>query len=633
MTRPIDAPDWVKPIVFLAGAIALVFTALEVSGLVFCSMTGAARPQDVTPLTFYQYWYWYRHVAAWQNYLYTAAGVGVAALLMPIAVVLAPGRRQALHGEAKWAKRSEMAANKLMGDAGIIIGKIGNKFLMFNGTSQGKNVIVAAAPGSGKTQGLMIPNCLNWPGSLVGLDIKGECYERTAGFREAMGQAVYRLNFLSREFRTHQYNPFAYVSTDKNFRVADIEKIAHYLVPNPPPPADPFWATGARDMFRAIVLYLMDTEQPCTLGTVLDTVETPEELQKFAKRIVKQAGEGKLTLDAQSVRDFAAIANRPEKTHGGVKDNLTAALAPLKNPLVRFATSANTFDLRQLRSKRMSIFMTVARPDLAPLKPIINLFFQQLVDLNSMVEFGKDPSHICEVLLAMDEFAQLGRLDAIFEGVTFFRSFGLRLLALLQSPSQNRTNYSIEGAKTFEQAFDCSVFYTPAARDIETAKLVSELLGNQTVKGKSESKKKGFDTKNDSTSTSDQKRPLMLPQEVLRMPFTKQIIFISGMAPMYASKVRAWRDPVLMKRVGPAPIPPVMEIQAENVAAPVFDISYADEAPITREIDATDMPQIADLGLADFSCDFEAIDVPEGKLSDDEIAELRDRFLEAVALG
>ena len=155
---------------------------------------------------------------------------------MPVAVVMVPGSRQKLHGEARWARRGQIRAAGLMGTDGIVVGKLGGRFLMFNGNEQGKNVLVAAAPGSGKTQGLMIPNCLNWPGSLVALDIKGECYERTAGFRASMGQAVYKLDFLSREYRTHQFNPLAYVSEDKNFRVGDIEKIAHYLLPNPPGP-------------------------------------------------------------------------------------------------------------------------------------------------------------------------------------------------------------------------------------------------------------------------------------------------------------------------------------------------------------------------------------------------------------
>ena len=633
MTRPTSAANWLKPFLLLGALVALFGLALQVSGLVFVALTHAIPPQDVTPYTIYQYWYWYGTHATWQPYLYGAAAAGAAALVAPFAVVFAPARARKLHGDARWAKRSEVRAIGLFGSAGIIVGKLGNKFLMFDGTEQGKNVMVAASPGSGKTQGLMIPNCLNWPGSLIALDIKGECYTRTAGYRLAMGQKVYQLNLLSRDYRTHQYDPFAYVSADKNFRVADIEKIAHYLSPNPPPPADPFWAVGARDMFRAIALYLLDTGQRCTLGTILDVVETPEELQHFARRTVKDAQERKVVLDAQNVRDLAKIAQRPEKTHGGVKDQLTAALAPLKNPLVRHATSANTFDLRQLRSRRMSVYVTVARPDLTPLRPIINLFFQHLVDLTSMVEFGADPTHQHEVLLAMDEFAQVGRLDAVFEGVTFFRSFGIRLLAILQSPSQNRTNYSVEGAKTFEQSFDCSIFYTPAARDIETAELVSRLLGYQTVKGKSESKRRGFDTKNDSTSISDQKRALLLPQEVLRMPLTKQIVLVSGMAPIYSNKVRAWKEAVLRDRVGEMPMPPKMSIPESKEL--VVDISDAVELVerverVERPIDVVDMPDLDQLQLADFSADFSSIDLPEGTMTEAQIAQLRDRFLDAL---
>ena len=440
-----------------------------------------------------------------------------------------------------------------------------------------------------------------------------------------MGQAVYKLDFLSREYRTHQFNPFAYVSEDRNFRVGDIEKIAHYLLPNPSGPGgDPFWATSARDMFRAIALYLLETTGRCTLGAILDIADTPEELQRFARRIVGEAAAGTLTVDAQTVRDFSTIANRPEKTHGGVKDNLTGALAPLKNPLVRFATDGNTFDLRALRSERMSVYMTVKRPDLPPLRPIINLFFQQLVDLSSMAEYGKDERHRHEVLLGMDEFAQLGRLDAIFEGVTFFRSFGLRLLAILQSPSQLRTIYSIEGAKTFEQSFDCSVFYTPSPRDIETAELISRLLGNNTVKGRSESKRKGFETKYDSTSISEQKRALMLPQEVMRMPGRRQIVVISGIAPIFASKVRAWEEPKLVTRIGAAPVPPLVQIAAMSKEANASALARAESA---RSIEAADVDALPSMELEDFAVDFSGLEVPKGELSAAEIERLATAFI------
>lgn len=244
------------------------------------------------------------------------------------------------------------------------------------------------------------------------------------------------------------------------------------------------------------------------------------------------------------------------------------------------------------------------------------------------VEYGKDPGHKYEILLALDEFAQMGRLEAVFEGVTFFRSFGIRLMALLQSPSQNRTTYSVEGAKTFEQAFDCSVFFTPAARDLETADLISRLLGDQTVRASSESKRKGFDTKQDSTSTSDQKRELWKPQEVRRMPLRKQIVIISGLYPIYCDKIKTWKEPTLAWRIGETPLPPKMDIEA--IASKPIEIQHIVEI-VTRPIEAADMADLGDLTLDDFSCDFSSIEVPARQMSEDEVAKLRDRFLDTLA--
>jgi len=622
MPQPLNANHWAKPALLGVGLIILALALMQLAGLFFAAFTNAAKPSDVTPLTIYQYWFWYGH-SQWRNYLITASGLSIAAFVALLAVLLKPSARK-LHGEARWARGSEIKRVGLLAHEGIIIGKRRGKFLLFNGVEQGKNVIVSASPGSGKTQGLMIPNCLNWPGSLVGLDMKGECYQRTAGFRRAMGQEVYQLNFLARDYRTHQYDPFAYVSEDKHFRVADIEKIARYLCPDPSH-SDPFWATGAREMFRAIALYLFESGQRCTLGGILDVLEMPEGIQKFAKRMVKEAQEGKVALDPATVRDFATIANRAENTHSGIKDQLTNALAPLKNPIVRFATNANTFDLRELRNKPMSVYLTVARPDLAALRPIINLFFQHLVDLNSHQEYGKNPAHKNEVLLAMDEFAQVGRLEAIFSGITYFRSYGFRILAIVQSVSQLRETYSVESAKTFLESFDCSVFFTPAARDNQTPKELSELLGKDTVKSKSESKRKGFDTNHDSETHSQQGRALMLPQEISRMALSKQIVLISGQHPILCNKIVAWKEQTFLNRTGPPPIAPKMEAIETSIELPM-----PIEEVGTRAAEVSDMDKLEELSLADFSYDFSAIDPPTGKMSESEIANLRDVFLDTL---
>lgn len=624
MTPSTSANTWTKAVLLTFLFIALALALLQLAGILFGSLTRVMEPADVRPYTIYQYWYWYGDSAPWRDYLLTSIGLSFAALLVPLALVFKPVARK-LHGDAKWANGADIRRAGLLGDEGIIIGKRRGRFLLFNGAQQGKNVLVSASPGSGKTQGLMIPNCLNWPGSLVALDMKGECHDRTAGFRHAMGHEVYQLNFLARDCHTHQYNPFAYVSEDPHFRVSDIEKIARYLCPDPAH-GDIFWATGAREMFRAIALLLFDTGQPCTLGTILDTVEIPEGLQKYARRMVQKGLAGEIRLEPMTIRDLATIGNRAENTHSGVKDQLTNALAPLKNPIVRFATDTNTFDLRELRIRPMAVYLTIARPDLASLRPIINLFFQHLVDLNSIQEFGQNPAHKHEVLLAMDEFAQIGRLESIFHGITYFRSYGFRMLAIVQSVSQVRETYSLESAKTFFESFDCSVFFTPAARDSQTPRELSDLLGTQTVKTTSQSKRKTLTNDNDSETHSQQGRALLMPQEISRMPLTDQIILISGQPPILCKKIAAWKEKSLMSRTGVAPIPPRMV-----TTAPPAALYETTDVAGERAVEPADMDFLDTLSLEDFSCDFSGIEAPKGKMSDVDIESLRDVFLDTLA--
>jgi type IV secretion system protein VirD4 len=463
------------------------------------------------------------------------------------------GAENKLHGEARWARAREIRGAGLLGMAGIVLGKKQGRTLFFDGQGRGKNVLIAAPPGSGKTAGIMLPNCLSWPQSLVALDIKGECCALTAAYRESLGQKVVRLNFSARDGRTDQYNPFAYVSEDPDLRVGDIEKIARYLCPDPAR-GDAFWAMSAREMFRALALYLFDAGKPVTLGAIRDLLETEEGLRRFAKEVLRdRKAEGEKVITARVARDFAIMANRSDATHSGIVDQLMTALAPFANPLLRRATAENSFDLRDLRKDPVSIYLIVARPDLPALRPLLNLFVQQLVDLNTLVEFGKDPEHKSEVLLAMDEFAQVGRLDAIFEGITYFRSFGLRLLAIVQSPAQLKEIYSFEAAEAFEQSFDCRVYFTPAASDIGTAETVSRLLGTNTVSGRSRSIRLGSSRSSSSVTQSEKGRPLLLPQEVLRLPLEKEIVLIGGVAPILADKIRVWKESVFAQRMDAAP--------------------------------------------------------------------------------
>jgi type IV secretion system protein VirD4 len=180
------------------------------------------------------------------------------ALLLP--------RRRALHGDARFASRRQLAAAGLLGDRGIVLGKVGRRCLMLAGQ---QGVALAAPPRAGKGTGIVIPNLLNWPGSVICVDIKRENWTLTAGFRAAHGQACFLFDPFSEDGRTARWNPFYYVSDDPLKRVNDLQRIAEMLYPDPPN-VDPFWTASARSLFLGIALYLFETHSASkTIGEVL----------------------------------------------------------------------------------------------------------------------------------------------------------------------------------------------------------------------------------------------------------------------------------------------------------------------------------------------------------------------------
>ncbi len=188
-----------------------------------------------------------------------AGCVGFGAPLLAGIALLAPvlrPARKALHGDARFASRADLARRGLLEahPDGIIIGRFGGRLLRLGGQ---QSVVLAAPTRSGKGVGIVVPNLLEYRGSVVVLDIKQENFALTSGWRARQGQAVYLFNPFAEDRRTHRWNPLRYVSADPAFRVSDLMAIAAILYPDG---ADEqkFWISQARNAFLALALYLFE---------------------------------------------------------------------------------------------------------------------------------------------------------------------------------------------------------------------------------------------------------------------------------------------------------------------------------------------------------------------------------------
>jgi type IV secretion system protein VirD4 len=582
MSRNANAPFWVRASIVVLLVVGIVPAWLYIAGRVFTLI--AFRGDDVVVRdlsTWIDYFVTYRNVPAVKAPLLLGAAAASVVCLSPF-ILLMTKRRRSLHGEARFATTGDMyRAGLLTNDGdGIILGRHGRSFLTA-GLKEHPHVMLAAPTGSGKGVGVVIPNLLNWDHSVIVLDIKRENWELTAGFRKAHGHDVFLFDPASPERKTHRWNPLFYISTDAAIRIDDIQKIGNILFPDVAG-ADPIWTASCRSLFLGLVLYLVESDdRPCTLGQVAREAYAGNDM-RFSS-IIEARREAGRPLSAACVSALVDYMNTAEATRTSIRKTFTSRFELFLNPIVDAATAGNDFDLRLLRKTRMSIYLGITPDNLSRMAPLLNLFFQQVVDLNTRELPEKNPELCRQCLLILDEFRALGKLPLLVEAIAFLRGYGLRLLPIFQSPSQVREVYGEDAARAFFQNHAVRISYTPA--DMDAAAEISKELGNVGMKASSVSRSRTLGSKGShSVSDSEQARALLLPQEVREIGEDEELVFARGCHPVRARKIRWYSDPVFRGRVQDPPHVPVAQ-QVHAVSAEAVRVTTA---PIVVPADVTE---------------------------------------------
>ncbi|MBY6141956.1 type IV secretory system conjugative DNA transfer family protein [Leisingera daeponensis] len=431
-----------------------------------------------------------------------------------------------------------------------------------------EHMMLYAPTRSGKGVGVVIPNLLNWPESAVILDIKKENWTLTAGFRKAGGQEVFMFDPLEPNGRTHRWNPLSAVRRGTDYQIDDLQRLADLFIPVQS--KDPFFDRAAQTAFVGVGGYLAETpELPFTLGEIYRQLTLTDQFVKtFKKRIEDRAASG-TPLSQQTVSTLNDFLSKSDATFESVKSTITANLGLFANPMLDRATSASDFDFADLRRKRMSIYVGITPNNLGRLAPLLNLFFQSCVDANMQELPEHNPELKHRVLLCMDEFAAVGELPSFKRGIGYFAGYGLKVLTILQTPAQLADIYGQEGAKSYMDNAGVTVVFTP--KNIDEAKKISERLGTHGMAARSESKSKYLaERKTTTISESEQKRDLMMPQELLELPDTEALVLIGGERPVRARKIRFYAEEVFLSRsrIKPPEVPVVPKREpGEDISA------------------------------------------------------------------
>ncbi|MBI5940491.1 MAG: type IV secretory system conjugative DNA transfer family protein [Caulobacterales bacterium] len=567
-----------------AALIALALVALLATaavGTALVALAGLGRLEADIDLTRAPAWFWYYredpNVRRWLRIAASAHGL----LLLVVGVAVVVGRRRPLHGAARWSTSDEQRAAGLRARLGILLGRAGGGLLISGGP---EHVMLYAPTRTGKGVGVVIPNLLAWPGSVVVLDIKRENFAATAGFRAAAGQTVLLFDPLARDGRTARFNPLGHVDRGDPVEVLDeLQRMAAMLFPGHDR-ADPFWAEAARIGFIGVGGYVAATaDHPFTLGEIFRQLTAGDARARLPRIVAARAREGR-PLPAPMVAALLDFTSASENTFASVRQSITTRMGLWLNPRVDAATAASDFDLRDLRKGRLSLYLGATPDNMLRVQPLYALLFQQLVDLNSraLPAPGDRP-----VLVLLDEFARLGPAPVLAHAFSFAAGYGLRLLPVIQSPSQLRALYGPDVAE--EILTNCGVEVVFAPKELKVAQDLSERLGYYTTPGHSRSRPTGLAPGRRSTSVSDQRRALMLPQELMQLPADVLLVLKAGLPPTRGRKIAYYRDREFRRRLRPTPvIPPAPS--PSIAAAPVLEEDPMDFDTIARAFAAEGLP-------------------------------------------
>jgi len=522
------------------------------------------------PWRIFEWWYAYE---AYAPKVFNTAGmiaasgglVGAASAVVGSVWRARQSRIVTTYGSARWASLREIVAAGLTRRTGIVLGRIGPQYLRHDGP---EHVMAFAPTRSGKGVGLVVPTLLTWPGSAVIHDIKGENWQLTAGWRARFSHC---LLFNPTDVRSAAYNPLLEVRRGTH-EVRDVQNVADILVdPEGALERRNHWEKTSHSLLVGAILHVLYAELDKTLRGVANFLSDPA--RPFERSLVTMMSTLHLGDRAHPVVASAAreVLNKSENERSGVLSTAMSFLGLYRDPTVAEVTSRCDWRIDDLvhGEHPVSLYLVVPASDISRTKPLIRLLLNQIGRrLTETVELKDGLPDRHRLLLMLDEFPALGRLDFFESALAFMAGYGLRAFLIAQSLNQIEKAYGPNNAILD----NCHVRVAFATNDERTAKRISDALGTATelraqrnYAGHRLSPWLGHLM----VSRQESARPLLTPGEVMQLPPTDEIVMVSGQPPIRGRKLRYFEDSNFTSRILPAPV--------------LQEIGYADRPAATAD--------------------------------------------------
>lgn len=529
------------------------------------------------PWQLFEWWYFYDAYApgVFLRGGAIAASSGLVAAMVALGMSVFRARQTRLittYGSARWASSEEIAQAGLRVGAGVFLGLKDRHYLRHDGPEH----ITAFAPTrSGKGVGLVIPSLLSWSASAVIHDIKGENWQLTAGWRSRFSHC---LLFNPTDSRSAAYNPLLEVRRGAH-EVRDVQNIADILVdPEGALERRNHWEKTGHSLLVGAILHVLYAWPDKTLRGVANFLSDPAQpFERTLRRMMatRHLGDAPHPVVASAARE---VLNKSDNERSGVLSTAMSFLGLYRDPTVAEVTSRCDWRIADLIDAEhpVSLYLVVPPSDISRTKPLIRLLLNQIGRrLTESLDGSDGIKRRHKLLLMLDEFPALGRLDFFETALAFMAGYGLRAFLIAQSLNQidkaYGTNHSILD--------NCHVRVTFATNDERTAKRISDALGVATelramrnYAGHRLAPWLGHLM----VSRQETARPLLTAGEVMQLPPDDEVVMVSGHPPVRAKKIRYFKDRNFKRRVLP---PPMLEV-GRYVDAPARRPDDWSELPI-----------------------------------------------------
>jgi type IV secretion system protein VirD4 len=510
------------------------------------------------------FWWWFAFDAYAPAIFMKGAMIAVSGGFLSIVAAIAMSvwrarelRHAETYGSARWASERDIRGAAMLGEDGIMLGRYGTSYLRHDGP---EHVLCFAPTRSGKGVGLVVPTLLTWSGSCIVHDIKGENWQLTAGFRARHGTV---LLFDPTNPASAAYNPLMEVRRGAS-EVRDVQNVADVLVdPEGSLEKRNHWEKTSHSLLVGAILHVLYAEKDKTLAGVASFLSDPARpIETTLARMKTTRHLGKGGVHPVIASAAQELLNKSENERSGVLSTAMSFLGLYRDPVIATVTGRSDWCIADLMTAKRptSLYLVVPPGDISRTKPLIRLILNQIG--RRLTEDLKPDGRRQRLLLMLDEFPALGRLDFFESALAFMAGYGIKAFLIAQSLNQIEKAYGQNNAILD----NCHVRVCFATNDERTAKRVSDALGTATemramknYAGHRLSPWLGHLM----VSRTETARPLLTPGEVMQLPPDEEIVMAAGIAPIRASKARYYLDKQFVERILEPPSVP----QPHSVAA------------------------------------------------------------------